>query len=206
MSSGSRRCARSSTSSIRRCARRWAGRRRSLPPSGAGYSGVAIYSREPPTRTETALGRGPLRHRGAPGHRRLRPADGGVGLLPEGQRARPGQPPRPLQARLLRGALRPPAGAAAPRPGARHRRLQHGARADRSRPPGRQHEDQRLPARGARGADALDRRGLGGHVPRPPSRRGGTLHLVAAVGRRPREQRGVAHRLRARVPGPPRGG
>ena len=145
------------------------------PAERAGYSGVAIYSREPPDRVETSLDEPRFDAEGRLAIARFGRLCCGVGLLPQGQRQRPRQPSRALQARLLRGALRTPAGAAAPRAGVRRRRLQHGARADRSRAARRQHEDQRLPAGGARGADALDRRGLGGHLPQlPPGRRGAT--------------------------------
>ena len=57
-----------------------------------------------------------------------------------------------------------------------------------------------LPEERAR-AVALAARGLGGHLPRPPPRRAGPLHLVAAVGRRARAERRLAHRLRAGLAG-----
>ena len=53
--------------------------------------------------------------------------------------------------------------------------------------------------RGAGRARPLARSGLGGHLSRPASRPAGPLHLVAAVGRRARAERRVAHRLRPRV-------
>ena len=53
--------------------------------------------------------------------------------------------------------------------------------------------------RSARPSARLDRCGLGGYLPRAPSRRRRPLHVVAAVGRRARAQRRLADRLRARV-------
>src|SRR5690606_26668306 len=121
-------------------------------------------------------------------------------LFPEGQRQGPRQQPRAVQARLLSGRVRARAAAAKARPGARDRRLQHGARGDRSRPPERQRQNERLSAGRARGVFSLDRRGLGRYVPRTPSGGERSLHLVAAIGRRAREEYRMANRLRARLP------
>ena len=117
-----------------------------------GYSGVALYSRETPMRIETALGEPRFDAEGRLLIARFGTPRRGIGLLSEGERPGPEQPPRALQARFLRGALRPPAGAAAPRAGSRRRRLQHGARTDRPGATRRQHENERLPAGGTGGA------------------------------------------------------
>ena len=170
------------------------------PAERAGYSGVAIYSREPPTRTETALGEARFDAEG----RLVIAAFGRLSVasvyFPKGSGRDRDNRRVPykldfyaalfdrLQALRRRGPVLVIGDYNTAREAI-----------DLARP-ARQHEDQRLPAGGARGADALDRRGLGGHLPRPPSRRRGSLHVVAAVGRRPREQRRLAHRLRAGVP------
>ena len=57
-------------------------------------------------------------------------------------------------------------------------------------------QDQRIPTRRTRRTRPLDRRRVDRHVPAAASRGRRPLHLVAAVGQCPRGQRRLAHRLR----------
>ena len=103
-----------------------------------GYSGVGIYSKLQPVRVDTSLGvpRFDREGRFMAGH--FQTARGRFvvvnGYFPKGSGPGPGQQPGRLQARLLSDGLRPGARTPAPGPGARDRRLQHGAPRDR---PGR---------------------------------------------------------------------
>ena len=125
----------------------------------------------------------------------------GQQLLPQGKRPGPGQQPGRLQARLLSDGLRPGARTPAPGPGARDRRLQHGAPRDRPGASAGECHAQRVPPRGAGRTRSLDRRGLGGCLSRPASRGVWPVHVVAAVERRARAEHRMADRLRLRIAG-----
>jgi hypothetical protein len=116
-----------------------------------------------------------------------------------GQRAR--QQPRALQARRsIATCSRGSASCAPPASGSRARRLQHGARRDRPRPPAPEREASGfLPEERAE----LTRWLAGGWVDtfRKLQPRARPLLVVVAARGRPRAQRRLAPRLRARVPG-----
>ena len=168
-----------------------------------GYSGVGIYSKFQPVLVETSLGepRFDIEGRFIAAH--FRTARGRFvvvnGYFPKGSGKDRDKQPGRLQTRLLLGCVRPGAATAAPMSSARDRGFQHRAPRDRPRSPEIQCQEQRVPPRGAGRARPLARSGLGGHLSRPASRPAGPLHLVAAVGRRARAERRVAHRLRSRV-------
>ena len=174
------------------------------PAERPGYSGVAIYSREPPTSVETSLGEPRFDLEG-----RLLIARFG---------------------RLAVASVYFPKGSGRDRDNSRvaykldfyaavFDRLQTLRRRgpvlvigdyntahepiDLARPAANT-KDQRLPPGGTRRAVAMVASRLGGHVSRPPRRRAGPLQLVAAVGRGARAEHRLAHRLRARLSRPRR--
>ena len=81
----------------------------------------------------------------------------------------------------------------------RHRGLEHRTYRDRPRPARGEPQDQRLPPRGMRGAGPLAGGRMGRYVPRTQSRRDRALHMVGAEERCAGEERRMAHRLRARL-------
>ena len=144
-------------------------------PGGPGYSGVAIYSRAKPDEVLIGVGERRFDVEG-----RLIIARFGRmfvvnGYFPKGSGSKRDNSRVPYKLGFYEAAFATRSTAAPPRRGLRDRRLQHRARRDRSRAAEGEREVERLFARGARGFRALDRRGLGGHLPRTASRRSAAI-------------------------------
>ena len=157
------------------------------PAERAGYSGVAIYARKPPDRVETSLDEPRFDAEGRLVIARFGRLFVASVYFPKGSGRDRDNRRVPykldfyaalfdrLQALRRRGPV-----FVVGDYNTAHEPIDLGAAR-------RQHEDQRLPAGGARGADALERRGLGGHFPQLPPGRRGPLHVVAANGAAARE-------------------
>ena len=140
------------------------------PAERPGYSGVAIYSRRPPDRVETALGEPRFDAEGRLIIARFGRLSVASVYFPKGSGRDRDNSRVPYKLDFYAAVFDRFQALRRRGPVLAGGRLQHGPRSHRPGAAEVEQEDQRFPARGACGTDAMAGCRLGRYVPRPPSR------------------------------------